>query len=154
MSYRMNGFCINQPFTGMQPLVDSIFNSDIHNNGDLNEELWYSLPPYRHLVTLLFFYAVFLPSCCSYFALAVYVKPFSGKVMSVWVYAAALVKRDAITASGRVLSNSSSLLSSHRSMDLSHQHSFHGSSSSKTSSPVPPALSASASFSGRSGHRG
>ena len=45
MSYRMNGFCINQPFTGMQPLVDSIFNSDIHNNGDLNEELWYSLPP-------------------------------------------------------------------------------------------------------------
>ncbi len=40
MSYRMNGFCINQPFTGMQPLVDSIFNSDIHNNGDLNEELW------------------------------------------------------------------------------------------------------------------
>lgn len=24
----------------MQPLVDAIFNSDIHNNGDLNEELW------------------------------------------------------------------------------------------------------------------
>jgi hypothetical protein len=31
----------------------------------------------------------------TYFALAVYVRPFSGKVMSV-VYAAALVKRDAI----------------------------------------------------------
>jgi hypothetical protein len=40
VSYRMNGFCINQPFAGMQPLVDAIFNSDIHNNGDLNEELW------------------------------------------------------------------------------------------------------------------
>jgi hypothetical protein len=44
VSYRMNGFCINQPFTGMQPLVNSIFNSDIHNNGDLNEELWYAAP--------------------------------------------------------------------------------------------------------------
>jgi hypothetical protein len=92
-------------------------------------------------------------SCCSYFALAVYVKPFSGKVMSVWVYAAALVKRDAITASGRVLSNSAALLSSQRS-DLSHQHSFHGGSGSKSNSPAPPALSASASFAGRSARRG
>lgn len=45
VSYRMNGFCINQPFAGMQPLVDAIFNSDIHNNGDLNEELWCPPPP-------------------------------------------------------------------------------------------------------------
>ena len=89
---------------------------------------------------------------CSYFALAVYVKPFSGKVMSVWVYAAALVKRDAIMASGRVLGSSSALLSSNRS-ELGHQHSFHG-SGSKSSSPAPPALSASASFAGRSLRRG
>jgi hypothetical protein len=149
VSYRMNGFCINQPFAGMQPLVDSIFNSDIHNNGDLNEELWCACdaifaPSFLHACPLFLLY--------SYFALAVYVKPFSGKVMSVWVYAAALVKRDAITASGRVLSNSSALLSSHRS-DLSHHQSFHG-GSSKNSSPAPPALHASASFAGRSGYRG
>ena len=91
--------------------------------------------------------------CCSYFALAVYVKPFSGKVMSVWVYAAALVKRDAIMASGRVLGSSAALLSSSNRSDLSHQHSFHG-SGSKSGSPAPPALSASASFAGRSMRRG
>ena len=91
--------------------------------------------------------------CCSYFALAVYVKPFSGKVMSVWVYAAALVKRDAIMASGRVLGSSAALLSSSSRSELGHQHSFH-SSGSKNSSPAPPALSASASFAGRGMRRG
>jgi hypothetical protein len=60
VSYRMNGFCINQPFTGMQPLVDSIFNSDIHNNGDLNEELWCSLPPIAASSPPLFF-TLFFP---------------------------------------------------------------------------------------------
>jgi hypothetical protein len=73
--------------------------------------------------------------------------------MSVWVYAAALVKRDAITASGRVLGGSSALLSSSQRSDLSHQHSFHG-SAGKSSSAAPPALAASASFAGRSGRRG
>ena len=146
----MNGFCINLPFTGMQPLVDAIFNSDIHNNGDLNEELWCAAPPPPSLSPPL----TSAPSlCCSYFALAVYVRPFSGKVMSVWVYAAALVKRDAITASGRVLGGSSSLLASSQRTDLSHQHSFHG-SSSQSNSPAAPALSSSSSFAGRSGRRG
>jgi hypothetical protein len=151
----MNGFCINLPFTGMQPLVDAIFNSDIHNNGDLNEELWSpppSPPPALHPRSP----PPPPPLCCSYFALAVYVRPFSAKVMSVWVYAAALVKRDAITASGRVLGSSSSLLSSSQRTDpshLNHQHSFHG-GGSKSGSPAAPALSASSSFAGRSGRRG
>jgi hypothetical protein len=83
----------------------------------------------------------------------VYVKPFSGKVMSVWVYAAALVKRDAIMASGRVLGSSSALLSSSHRTDIAHQHSFHA-VGSKSGSPAPPALSASASFAGRSARRG
>jgi len=75
-SFRMNGFCINRPWTDIRPLLEAVYNSDIHNCGPIQED-------------------------DTFFSLAVHVHAYFNDVVSVWIYVASLVSIDRGHYSGR-----------------------------------------------------
>ncbi|XP_018588642.1 coiled-coil and C2 domain-containing protein 2A isoform X1 [Scleropages formosus] len=62
--YRISGFPLNVPFSELQPIVEAVYSTGVHNVEVSNVE----------------------------FALAVYVHPYASNVLSVWVYLASLVR--------------------------------------------------------------
>lgn len=64
-SYKLCGFPINMPYTELEPIVDSVYATGVHNNETNDVE----------------------------FAVAVHVHPYPHNVLSVWVYVASLVRK-------------------------------------------------------------
>ena len=61
----MCGFPINLPYTEMEPIVDSVYATGVHNVESSDVE----------------------------FALAVHVHPYPNSVLSVWIYVASLMRK-------------------------------------------------------------
>ncbi|XP_064626685.1 coiled-coil and C2 domain-containing protein 2A-like isoform X3 [Lineus longissimus] len=64
-TYKMSGFPLNSPFTEIEPIVDSVFATGVHENEAKEVE----------------------------FALAVYIHPYPNSILSVWVYVASLTRK-------------------------------------------------------------
>ncbi|XP_074640810.1 coiled-coil and C2 domain-containing protein 2A-like isoform X2 [Tubulanus polymorphus] len=64
-SYKMSGFPINLPFTDVEPIIDSVYSTGVHENQAKDVE----------------------------FAVAVHIIPYPNSVMSVWVYIASLIRK-------------------------------------------------------------
>ena len=64
-SYKMTGFPVNMPFTEMDPIIESVYATGVHNNESKDVE----------------------------FALAVHIHAYPNTVLSVWVYVANLIRK-------------------------------------------------------------
>jgi coiled-coil and C2 domain-containing protein 2A len=65
VSYNLHGFPFNMPYTDVQQIVDTVFQTNIHKTEDPKAE----------------------------FAIATLVVPYANKILSVWIYVAVLVPK-------------------------------------------------------------
>lgn len=70
--FNMTGFYVNRPFTDLQPILDEIYNADIHHAGPVVTDGSESDTQFAHTV---------------------FVKPFPRRILSVWICVACLSRK-------------------------------------------------------------